>query len=229
MKKTFLLFTLLLLAAGAGFAQETVRRTNYIAKSITERFEVLQSNKKLRQGAYTATFKQVTVAKGNYNNGNRTGAWSFFNTKGKLVQTYNYDAGRFTYLDSADVTDMKCLLENIKPEDKITPPVKIGGSCYGMFTLLYRPELSDMVREDKPGVRKVQYKHIITLNDKGYIVSHMVMATVNGIQKNYTLNDALLEAETTRFTPALVNNKPVQCQVTVLSYSNFYGAIVREF
>jgi hypothetical protein len=229
MKKLTLLFAICSFTGFLGHAQETVSRTSFIGTSITEKFEVLKSDKKVRQGIYTASFKQNTIAKGAYQNGARTGSWDFFNAKGKLVQTYNYNQNKFTLLDTADLSDLKYFLENVKPADAVTAPIKIGGSCYGIFAIVYRDELSQMVRADNPGVEKVQYTHVITLNTQGNIVSHQVTAVLKGVTKTYTLDDSHLDHEVTRFTPALLNHQPVQCQVTLVTYANYYGAIERNY
>lgn len=211
-------------------AQETTKHTSYIANtSITERFMVLKSDKKQREGEFTATFKNVTVAKGSYKQGNRAGSWSFSDAKGKLVQIYNYDINKFVLLDTPDTRGLKCFMENVQPTDLVKIPVKIGGSCYGLLPLVYRDELSQQVRADYPGLLKAQYTHIIIVDAQGNIISHKVTALVNNSTKTYTLDDRLLDADITRFTPATINGKPVVCRVTTVTYGSFSGAIERNY
>lgn len=228
MKNTLSVLTLLLIST-ATLAQQTVKRSNYLANSIMEKFEVLKADKKVRQGTFVATFKSTTVAKGNYQDGKRSGNWDFFNTKGKLVQTYNYTQNKLTFLDTADTQGLKYFLENVKATDVVSAPVKIGGSCYGLLPILYRQDLSDQVRNDNPGIQKITYTHIITLNDKGNIISHQVKANIKGISKTYTLDDSRLDPDVARFVPATLNHHAVPCQITTVTYSTFSGAIVRQF
>jgi len=227
---TTCLLTLFCLTASLTFAQETTKKTAFIANtSITEHFTVLKDNKKMREGEFTATFKKITVAKGNYKKGKRVGSWSFTDAKGKLVQVYNYDINKFVLLDTPDTHGLKCFVENVQPADVIKIPVKIGGSCYGLLPLVYRDELAQQVRADFPGLQNAEYTHIIIVDATGKIISHKVNALVNHNNRSYTLDDSLLDPDVTAFTPATVNGKPVTCRITTVTQGGFYGAILRNF
>lgn len=229
-KRTALLILIVTLTGHfAAYSQEKVPRTNYLANVITERFSTLKNERKERDGEFRATFKGNTVARGKYTLGRRTGNWDFYDPKGKLVQTFNYDIGRFIYLDTLDLKGFKYMMDNITPADTVTVPFKIGGSVYGLFPLLYRDELSQQVRADNPGLQKAQYTHIITVNDKGYIISHKVTAVVSNSVKTYTLDDSKLDPDLTRFTPATVNHKPAMCQISINTTGTFNGALVRTY
>jgi hypothetical protein len=112
------------------FAQATVPRSNKLPHSnIVEKYSVLKSDKKVKQGWYTATLNDIDVVTGFYLNGERAGIWNFYSNEGKLIRTYNYTVNQLTYLDSADTRASRRYLTEVIPADMGDKQVKNGGNA----------------------------------------------------------------------------------------------------
>jgi len=203
----------LLLLSSLTFAQQTVQRSAKLPNSdIVETYSVLKSDKKIKQGEYTATANDITLAQGNYLNGERAGIWSFYNTSGKLIQTYNYTDNQLTFADSTDTKNLHYVMAGVKPDDDITFPVKIGGS-YTLQPTFLPKELTLAITKDFGAVDNASFTHIYNLNIRGEVLSHQVKVTVKGFSKLYVVDDSALDHDLTRFAPAMVNNQPVPSKV----------------
>lgn len=88
----------LLLCATGLYAQNT--------RTITrpdETYSVLESDSSIKHGPYTGYFENRPLARGSYQNGQRTGEWTFYGFDGKPAQVYDYD--KRTLLYTTAVTD----------------------------------------------------------------------------------------------------------------------------
>lgn len=202
-----------MLSSTLAMAQQTVQRSNKLANSdITEVYSVLKSDKKIKQGEYTATANNITLAQGNYLNGGRAGIWMFYNPAGKLIQTYNYTDNQLTFADSTDTKALQYVMAGSKADDDITLPVKIGGS-YSLQPTFLPKVLTQAIVHDFGSIAKAQLTHIYNLNSKGDVISHQVKVIAKGDTKVYQVDDSQLDRELTRFAPAMVNNAPVASKV----------------
>ena len=226
-----ILFIALVLSSTWGYAQETVKRSSDINGLIFEKFNVLKTDKKIKQGEYTATIQGNVIAQGNYTNGKRSGDWTFYSPRGKKpIQIFNYDQNKFTLLDSVDMRGPSYIVETTNPSDVISPPVKIGGSG-GIFALTTsRIELRGLTRGELPGVIKLTLKHTLIINQTGQIVDHLVEATGdNHMAKTLHLNDVTFDPEVARFIPATVNGQPVMSKVVIITKSISTGVITKTY
>ncbi|WP_448700531.1 hypothetical protein ACFGVR_01100 [Mucilaginibacter sp. AW1-3] len=222
MKKS-LLFYVLLLGILSGYSQ-TVKRSNDLTPQITEKFSVLKSNKKIREGDYTASYnKGGLLAQGSYENGYRTGEWEFYNNKGDHIQTYNYDTNTMTFRDTSGKKGMKYFFsQNILKGDTVSNPIPVGGYYFVIVPLVfYHPELSDMIRKTYPNIEKVECSHILTISPEGLLAKHQVMITVDGKNQLYNLSDPGLEDEYKKFVPGMINGKPVESKITTTTFLTF--------
>lgn len=229
MKK--ILTLLLLFYAGFTFGQETVQRSNSLTSFITETFGVLKADKNIREGEYTAKTSDQVLATGNYHNGKRVGNWVFFDKTGKAVQSYNYDTDELKFNDTTDVKSAEYyFVDSLKTGDKVIYPVKIGGMFYGCAPFLYNElDLSRTIIREMGGPDEVTCRHIFTINDKGDLVKHEVLAIANGTSKLYELNDSRFNDEFKRFTPAMINRHPVASKMIVTSILNFSKVVSRSY
>ncbi|MEO6523930.1 MAG: hypothetical protein ABIN91_19760 [Mucilaginibacter sp.] len=226
-----ILFIALVLSSSFGYAQQTVKRSSDINGIVFEKFTVLKTDKKIRQGEYTATFHGNVIAHGNYTNGQRSGEWTFYAPRGKKpIQIFNYDQNKFTLLDSADMRGPSYIIETTNPADIISAPVKIGGSS-GIFALTTsRTELRGLTRGELPGAIKLILKHTLVISQTGQIVDHIVEVTGdNHMTKTLHLNDATFDPEITRFIPAMVNSQPVMSKVVIVTQSVTTGVITKTY
>jgi antitoxin component YwqK of YwqJK toxin-antitoxin module len=219
--KRILLSAIALLMCTITYAQETVKRSNDITEQLTEKFSVLKSDKKIRQGEYTATYKGVEVAKGAYQNNKRTGTWNFFNATGKLIQVFNYDENKLILVDKPDTSLKYHYADNVTKADTVSPPVKIGGFYYSLMPMLFHFELGRIIHNNNPGISKATCTHIITINTKGDVIKHQVMVTVNGANQLYVVDDSKFDADMLKFTPAMVNHQPIEAKLTTTTVMTF--------
>jgi antitoxin component YwqK of YwqJK toxin-antitoxin module len=197
------------------FAQVTVNRSDKLPHSdVVEKYSVLKSDKKVKQGPYTAILHNITLATGVYLNGERAGIWNFYNTKGTLIQSYNYTDNQVTYADMNDTKAMQYYVAGVKPTDVVTVPVKVGGSSI-LQASFFPDALAKAISNDFGPSADGTFTHIYTLSEKGAILTHDVKVTIQGFSKTYRLDDSKTNAEPTRFTPALANNKPVQSKIAI--------------
>lgn len=228
--KNIFLFIITFLPITNSFAQEIVERKNRLTDSVIERFYVLKTDKSTKQGPYKAIYQRKTlIAAGNYNNGKKIGNWNFYDTKGRLVERYNYDTNTYRFEAQLDTgTNLSFFFdEKIKKSDIVTRPVKVGGVYFGFIpyvslfqvpfdtfdinTNLFNAYVELLI---SPGGRLADYK------------VHLISAYY---QYNYTTSmDVNLFSEADRtFLPATLNGVPIlsrifiQCWVTSNGMLNF--------
>jgi len=101
-----LLFTLLFtLGLQTSYPQKLKTVTKKTSQTIEE-FEVLKSDKKIRHGNYSkkTKFGQL-IAKGQFKDNLESGIWEFYDYRtNDLEQKFDYDKGKFTYLNMENTT-----------------------------------------------------------------------------------------------------------------------------
>jgi hypothetical protein len=184
---------------------------------------VLKADKKIREGEYIAKTNDHLLATGNYHNGKRVGIWKFLDKKGKAIQSYNYDTDKLEFNDTTDVRNIRYYFsDSLKTGDKVIYPVKIGGMFYGYAPFLYDElDLSRTIIREMGGPVEVTCQHIFSINDKGDLIKHEVLAIANGASKLYELNDSRFSDEFKRFTRAVINQHPVASKLIITSTLNF--------
>jgi hypothetical protein len=208
------------------FAQETVRKSNRLSDSVIEKFSVLKSDRETKSGPYSALFRRKTViADGNYTNGKKTGIWNFYDTDGKLSQTFNYDTNSFSYVARLDTgSDLLFMFdEKLKKTDTVTRPLKIGEPYYGYIpyvttfrlpfeTFDVNTDLFDAAVEllISPMGRLAEYK--VHLVSPFYQYDHTISLDVN-----------LFSEEDKTFVPATLNHKPILSRIIIKCFVTSKG------
>jgi antitoxin component YwqK of YwqJK toxin-antitoxin module len=213
-----LILSFLLLISVQVFAQETVTRTNRVNNAFSEKFEVLKSHKKIRQGFYKALLNDtVVIAEGHYTNGVRTGLWNFYNPKGKLVQTFDYAHNLLNITDTTDDKPISFYIDKLSPQDVVIPAYKIGGAFFGYYNYI-RPNrnLGIMLRLSI-GVGEFKVTHVLTVSAIGQLMDHEVYTNTDGQEKRYDLGKSGLTDEDMTFIPAKVNGKRRVCKLYFVS------------
>jgi len=223
--KNTLLVLLSVFAFYSGYSQ-TTKQTNALTPQVIEKFSVLKSNKKIREGNYTAAYnKGGLLAEGSYENGNRTGEWDFYDNKANHIQTYNYDTNTFTFLDTTGQKKIKyAFVKDIKRGDTVSNPIPIGGYYFVIVPMVfYHPELSAMIHKAYPGVQTVTCSHIFTITADGLISKHEVLFTIDGKNQFYTLHDINLDDEYKKFVPGMINHQAVESKIIATATLTFNG------
>ncbi len=231
MKNIYSILLITFFCATNCFAQDTIERKNRLSDSVIERFYVLKSDPEVKQGPYNVFLNRKTlIATGRYNNNKKAGTWFFFDTRGKLVERYNYDKSKFFY-EAPPYTseDLSYLLDDsLKNGDKITMPVKIGGVYFGyipyvnLFHLPFDAYDIDTYSFDA-------YVELL-ISPMGRLADYNVRVKSSYYEYDQTFNlDVHLFSEDDRiFVPATLNGVPVlsriliKCVVTTSGGLDFY-------
>jgi hypothetical protein len=226
-KNRFLLFIILFCVTSC-FAQDTVKQKNRLTDSVIERFYVLRSDKTIKEGLYKAFFKRKTlIASGNYSKNLKTGIWQFSDRRGRLVEKYDYDKNRFTYIAPLWAPEYLSLLfdDTLKEGDRITRPLKIGGIYYGYIPYVNLFQLPF----DTFGVSTYAFHAYVELliSPLGRLADYNVRIVSSYYDYDHTFNlDVKLFNEADRtFIPATLNGKRVMSRIVIKCFVTPSGGL----
>jgi hypothetical protein len=199
-------------------AQDTTERKNRLSGPVTERFFVLRSNQKIKQGPYKAFFRRKTlIASGNYTNNLKTGIWHFYTTKGRIIEKYDYDTNTFLFegpLDDPD--DLSFIFDAaIVKTDRLTRPLKIGGNYYGFIPYVNLFQLPFDTYDINTDLFDAEIELLIS--PLGRLADYKVHLTSGYYAYDHTFNMAVSlfsEADRT-FIPATLNGEPVISRIVI--------------
>ena len=210
------------------YAQDTVERRNRLSDSVIERFYVLKSNPKVKQGPYIVLLNHKTpIARGRYNNNKKAATWFFFDVGGKLVERYNYDKNKFLYEAPPYASeDLSYLFDDsLKNGDKIIMPVKIGGVYFGYipYVNLFHLPFDD---EDFDTYNFDAYIELL-ISPMGRLADYNVRVVSAYYEYDQTFNlDINLFSEADRtFEPATLNGVPVISRILIKCYVTTSGGL----
>ena len=211
-------------------AQQNIEKKNRLTNQVIERFYVQPDNQQIKDGPYHAFFRRrVVVAEGNYTKGKRSGTWHFYNTKGALFQTYNFDKDSLEFEGRERVaTDFHYLVDKeISDTDRVTKPVKIGGRYYGFLPYLgvYKTPF-DVYQSSGFFVAQIE----LLISPLGRLAEYKVrlVSPILEIDQTVTLSLNFFNEDDKKFIPATINYKPVlsrifiKCRVTEDGELDFY-------
>ena len=200
------------------FSQDTVERKDRLTDSVIERFYVLRSDPAIKQGPYHAIFRRKTfVAIGNYHNNKKTGVWQFFNTRGKLVEKYNYNSKRITLeapLSAED--DLTFLFDaHMDTTDKLTRPLKIGGSYYGFIPYVNAFQVPFDTFDTNTNSFMVYIELLIS--PLGRLADYKVhlKSLIYNYNQSFNLDVNLFSEEDRTFIPATLNGEPILSRIII--------------
>lgn len=227
MKKYYLLLIISLITfySRAQQNKEVTKKKNWLTENVKEKFEVLKSDGKTKDGLYRAIYTgtNTVIAQGRYENNKRIGIWHYWDVHGRLIETFDYTNIRLLSEEPVDAISRQYIWysfdQHLSDSDRITKPLRIGGRCYGYipYLQLFRlpKDYSDVdVRFLKavleilvsPGGRLADLKvHILFPGNPDYVTS---------------FSPNIFNEEDKEFIPATVNGKRVisriflACQIT---------------
>jgi len=221
LKRCFLFFAAILLF-NTCFGQETIQKKNRLTDSVTEVFQVLKSDKYTRQGLYQALFKKkIAVAHGAYNNNKRVGLWHFYDPKGTVIESYNYDNGKLYFEAPEDTTsNLRYFVDKqLDSTTKVTKPIKIGGRYYGYIPYMRLFKLPDSYTEMN---RQILITAVVELlvSPFGRLADYKVhLSTENGEDlRVINMNINLPDPADMTFTPATLNGEPVTSRIMIKGF-----------
>ncbi|GAB3930289.1 hypothetical protein GCM10028827_25350 [Mucilaginibacter myungsuensis] len=194
-------------------------------KEHMEVFRVLKRDVKTREGLYQMRYKKKTaVASGVYRNDKRTGVWHFYDSKGKILQNFDYDKNQVTFEAPEAVSPIMHfnyrIDEKFTEKDSVIRPIKIGGRYYG-----YLPILKLFKRPADIGMDgSLQIPAIVELliSPGGNLADYVIH--IDGLDLNVNLN--LLTADEKRFVPATKNGQPIQSTIIIPCKMTMGGKLI---
>jgi antitoxin component YwqK of YwqJK toxin-antitoxin module len=227
--KKLLLFVCVFFRLIDCFSQETIEKKNKLNDNIIEKFQVLKDHQDIRNGAYQALYRRrVPVAQGNYTNNKKTGAWRFYDPKGKLMQVYDYDTRTIKYeaKEYAQATDLSYGIDKeISDTDKITKPLKVGGRYYGYLPYLglYQPPFNPYQYSTYGCIAMVE----LVISPLGRLADFKVHTNCSLIQydQTITMHVNLFKEEDKQFVPATYNGEPVVSRIFIRCILNSNGEL----
>ena len=210
-------------------AQKAVEKKDYIIDDISERYQatVDSNNAETKVGAYTANRGKKVVAKGQYQNGKRSGIWHFYNYDGKEMQQYDYDNSKLL-LEAPETAQSNIHYRidyTLTDKDKVSQPIKPGGRYFG-----YLPYVKLMRRiHDLRGLDPDQYLVVLRLlvSPLGRLADCTVELTyrTTGQTATYVVDADVLPESDKQFIPATFNGQAVASRVEVLCQPDDDGEI----
>jgi len=215
-----------ILFIGSSFAQtkdvagkagpETVVVKHRLTDSVIERFNVLKTNRGIRQGLYQALYqKNYALASGYYDNDKRTGVWHFFDNRGHLVQNFDYRTNQITYEAPEDSTSNLQYFVDVKLNDsaKTTKPLKVGGRFFGYLPYLNLFKLPPDLMNLNPNVSFGAVELLIS--PLGRLASFKVHVYSGSYKKTFNMSIDVPDPADKIFVPATVNGEAVGCRVLI--------------
>jgi hypothetical protein len=214
--KSITLFIITLFYLSNGFAQETVVRSHRLTDSITEKISVLKSDKSTRQGLYQALFrKKVAIASGQFDHDVKIGVWHFYDTKGQLIQNFDYTKKELSYEAVEDTTsNLRYFVDKLLTDtDHTTKPVKIGGRYYGYLPYLrlfkLPADLMDINRYVSVAIVE------LLISPGGRLADFKVHIYSGNYKKTFNMSTNMPNEEDKLFLPATLNGEPIGCRIMI--------------
>lgn len=220
MLKNSLILLVALFALSTAGAQELSKKKNRLTDSVTEVYNVLKDNKNIRQGLYQAIYqKNTAVASGMYDKNQRVGVWRFFNEKGHIMQTYNYTTKALSYEAPEDTTSsLRYFVDKeLKPTDKVTKPLKIGGRYYGFIPYLKLFTLPNYIGQINKDIVDATVELLVSPG--GRLADYKVHLSMRGAEfRVINMNINLPNPDDMVFTPSTLNGDPIACRIMIKAY-----------
>jgi hypothetical protein len=205
-------------------AQEVIKKRKHINDTWDAEYEVLASDKKIKNGIFTVinTLNKKAIAVGKYVNNQQSGNWLYYDMKGNLVQRYNFDTKKITFDNPLmfDNATYKFPFE-LSISDSVSVPIKIGGFFYGFDFLISTTNNQALMYAFRANMEDYKMIHYLHIDENGKLINwETSIKSLNNEQKFKNSIDKL-ENEQKLFSPAIYHEKPISCVMMVeLSLKN---------
>ncbi|HEY5325624.1 MAG TPA: hypothetical protein VIJ27_01380 [Mucilaginibacter sp.] len=209
-------------------AQDIVGQKNKLTNAVIERFYVLKMHPDIKQGPYKAYFRRKTlIASGNYNNGKKTGIWSFGDISGKLVENYNYNTNNYIFEGPLDTnTYLGFLFDTLFVKtDIVTRPLKIGGSYYGFIPYMNLFQLPFETFDVNTDYFLAYIELLISPMGRLANYNVRIIAPYYEYDHSFNLDINLLSEADRTFQPATLNGRPILSRIVIKCYVTSSGEL----
>jgi hypothetical protein len=104
------------------FSQELKHQKKSLGSRMREEFDVLKSNKEIKEGEYTLKYDNFICQIGVFKNNQRSGLWKIFYDKEDLELEYNFDTSELIYFNKKYYVS--------KDDSTLVRPIYLGGMKY---------------------------------------------------------------------------------------------------
>ncbi len=216
----FIAFTMGLSFFASGQLTKTVQ--NKLSATLTEEFEVLKANKKVKNGLYTVTDdnKNILVV-GLYTNNKKDSIWSYYNPNGDLVQRYDFRSNQLLFNNTAPtdgtIVQPKYELAGTTVDASkanVEPPCKIGGVNYGFYLLFDIRSIPNEVRNELRNVKSTM-SYVLSISEQGKLEGWDIVYKDESSDNPKVVRQSVrdLPADAYEFLAAKVDGKPVKSKL----------------
>jgi hypothetical protein len=209
-----------------GFAQETKIITHRLTDQIVEKISVLKSDKGIRQGLYQAIFlKDIAIASGQFVNDKKAGIWHFYDTRGNLLQNYDFTKKALLY-EAVENTasNLRYYVDKVLTDsDRTVQPIKTGGRYFGYMPYLRLFKLPPFLQDINRTVSMAVVELLISPG--GRLADFKVHVYSGNYEKAFNIKTDLVNEEDKVFIPATVNGEPIGCRIMIKCSINNDGGI----
>jgi hypothetical protein len=209
----------LFLAALHCFSQDHQTMKKTLSRHLREVYDVPKKDWKIKDGPYFVINDDgAKVVKGAYDNGKKSGIWSYMNAGGDVLQKYDFshDSLLYSAVDSSSIvhTDFQLLELPANDSDKIQAPYKIGGSEYGFYLIF---DDRDIPADVKSATSTASMTYVLTISAKGELESYTLLFSGSVIlDKTVHRSTRGLPAEAMEFSPARINGVGVRSKLSYM-------------
>jgi len=232
LKKCYLL-VIICLSAFYGRAQEnkpTVKKKNWLTENVKEKYEVLKSDHKTKEGLYEAIYTgtNTVIARGHYENDEKVGIWYFWDIHERLIEAFNYTNNRLLSEEPVNAVSRQYIWyafdQPLRDSDRITKPLRIGGRCFGYIPYLQIFRLSkDYGNID---LRFLNATLEILVSPGGRLADLKVHIIAPDNSDNVTsFSPNIFSEKDKEFIPATINGKPVMSRIFLACQITYDGTL----
>jgi hypothetical protein len=206
-KNLALLF--LFFVPASAFSQEVIIKKNALSRNIAEEYEVLKTDRKVRNGACKIYHGTTLVGTGKYAAGKRVGRWLFYD-QDSIQQVYNYDTRKLQFNRPPAGVSFEF---DKKPGDTVSNPAILEGSL-GQSKLLLSYFPVEMLSHEGT----FQVVHYLSISETGELLKWDYKIISPEWNSAGTRNLTGIEKEIqSAFIPAAVNKHPVKSTIIMVT------------
>lgn len=195
-------------------AQEVIKKRKHINDTWDAEYEVLASDKKIKNGIFTVinTLNKKALAVGKYVNNQQRGNWLYYDMNGNLVQRYNFDTKKITFDNPLmfDNATYKFPFE-LSISDSVSIPIKIGGFFYGFDFLISTTNNQALMYALRANMEDYKMIHYLHIDENGKLINWETSIKSPNNEQKFKNSIDELDNEQRLFSPAIYNEKPIPC------------------
>ncbi len=214
--KSILSLLLVIFCINTCFCQNNPEKKNRLTANVIEKYHVLADSPNIKDGIYQAFYnRKLLIAYGNYKEGKRVGTWQFYNGRGAILETFDFDRDTIVYeaFENRRSNLRYYVDQRLTDSDKTTKPLRAGGRYYGYLPYLAcfkAPFIPDYGTESLYNVNLE-----LLISPMGRLADYKVSIEGPGFAQIIKLSTDIFSEDNKKFIPAKINNHPVICRITI--------------